>query len=245
MIPAMREYRASQTYGTQVNPATNQTTFHTGIDLVKPSYADIAAFAQGVVVFASYGQTGTGVGGYGNTVILRDRHDYLHMYAHLTDYRVKVGDQVLAGSVVGREGMTGQATGQHLHYEVRRDGPSFGYGQHTDPVLYMDQYFTTELKDPAHACGISYDGMLLPFIGGIVDGKSFLPVRALAEAVGKGAQVEWNNEIRLTGINGTELLSTFLLDAKAYAWSRELARVLGLDIRWDDKAKVVQLTMAP
>lgn len=241
MIPAMKEYRVSQTYGKQVNPVTTQITFHTGIDLVKPSYSLIYAFATGEVVYAAYGQSGSGVGGFGNSVILRDKYNHLHLYAHLTDFRVRVGELVAAGTAIGREGRTGKATGQHLHYEVRKNGAAYGYGNHIDPVSYMDYYFTKELKSPANACGISYNGAALSLPGGIVDSKAYLPVRAVAEATGKGNLVQWNDATKLAAIDRTALLTTFLLEAKAYAWSRELAAALDTEIEWDSANKIVKL----
>ena len=145
MIEMMKKYRVTSSYGWRNDPFTGSRSFHTGIDLVKlqgGKNAPIEAFVEGTVIHAKMGQTGTGVGGFGNTVIIKDKYNCVHMYAHLKDYCVKVGDYVKAGQVIGHQGSTGRSTGEHLHYEVRtQPSPSFGYGHHTDPVKYLDEYY--------------------------------------------------------------------------------------------------------
>jgi murein DD-endopeptidase MepM/ murein hydrolase activator NlpD len=147
MIDLMKEYRISSPYGKRISPITGKKEFHTGIDLVKPPYSPIKAFIEGTVIHARMGQANTGVGGFGNTVIIKDKYNHVQMYAHLTDYCVKVGDFVKVGQVIGRQGDTGKSAGQHLHFEVRtKPSPSFGFGYHTDPVAYVDWYYQQEEK---------------------------------------------------------------------------------------------------
>ena len=57
--------------------------------------------------------------GYGNRVIINHGYNYKTIYAHLKDVKVKAGDIVTRGQVVGTLGSTGRSTGPHLHYEVR------------------------------------------------------------------------------------------------------------------------------
>lgn len=146
MIPLMQEYRLTSPYGPRKSPITGCEEFHTGVDLVKPANADIAAFIPGTVVHAKMGQIGTGVGGFGLTVIIQDKYDHLQMYAHLSDICVTVGQKIKAGQVIGKQGRTGKSTGQHLHFEVRKNGKSFGFGTHVHPVKYVDDYFAKEEK---------------------------------------------------------------------------------------------------
>ncbi|MGE7271335.1 M23 family metallopeptidase [Brevibacillus panacihumi] len=131
------EYRVTSPYGNRKDPFTGATAFHTGIDLVRAHLAPIRAFTDGTVTHANMGITGTGYGGFGIVVSVRDKHGATHMYAHLNDASVKVGDTVRCGDVVGRQGNTGRSTGSHLHYEVRRKG----YGTHTDPIEYLCEYY--------------------------------------------------------------------------------------------------------
>ncbi|PTQ53353.1 MAG: metalloendopeptidase [Brockia lithotrophica] len=87
---------------------------HFGVDLVSArGDHTILAGRSGVVVFS-----GTN-GGYGNLVILRHEGEYETYYAHLAQRYVRIGQLVRAGDPIGRMGQTGNATGVHLHFEVR------------------------------------------------------------------------------------------------------------------------------
>jgi murein DD-endopeptidase MepM/ murein hydrolase activator NlpD len=58
--------------------------------------------------------------GYGNLVIV-ENGEYRTYYAHLSSIPVSVGDEVKAGTVIGLSGSTGNSTGPHLHYEIRKN----------------------------------------------------------------------------------------------------------------------------
>ena len=90
---------------------------HKGVDFAAPSGSPVHAAGAGKVVFA--GQQG----GYGNVVMLQHGGAYSTVYAHLSRFApgVKSGARVSQGNVVGYVGMTGWATGPHLHYEFRVD----------------------------------------------------------------------------------------------------------------------------
>lgn len=93
------------------------TGFHPGIDLPAASGSPVAAAAPGRVIFAGYDPSG-----YGNLVEVAHGNGVVTMYAHLSSIAVGVGRAVAAGSFVGRVGSTGEATGPHLHFEVRVRG---------------------------------------------------------------------------------------------------------------------------
>ena len=93
------------------------TGFHPGIDLAAPTGTPVAAAAPGTVVFA--GRDG---GGYGTLVEVAHGNGVLSLYAHLSAITVRVGRAVATGNLVGRVGATGEATGPHLHFEVRVRG---------------------------------------------------------------------------------------------------------------------------
>ena len=103
---------------------------HAGIDLCKyhgickgdPAYAA----ADGVVSFAGV------YGGYGNCVIIDHGDGIQTLYAHFQSLSVTEGQVVSAGDEVGKIGMTGHATGYHLHFEVHIDGAAI------DPLLFVD-----------------------------------------------------------------------------------------------------------
>ena len=61
-------------------------------------------------------------GGWGRLVVVHHPEGVRTLYAHLESIAVRVGDFVSAGAVLGRVGSTGDATGPHLHFEVRVHG---------------------------------------------------------------------------------------------------------------------------
>ncbi len=128
-------YRITSPFGYRIHPITKLRAFHTGIDLVKSHRAPIHAFVGGLVLHARMGATGSGFGGYGNVVAIQDSKGSLHVYAHLDSCAVRIGQNVKAGQVIGYQGNTGNSTGSHLHYEVRKKSePKAPYGWIADRV---------------------------------------------------------------------------------------------------------------
>ncbi len=99
------------------------TGFHPGIDLPAPTLTSVGAAAPGRVIFAAYDPSG-----YGNLVEVAHGGGVVSMYAHLSGFSVRVGQSVATGARVGRIGSSGEATGPHLHFEVRVRGAA------VDPV---------------------------------------------------------------------------------------------------------------
>jgi murein DD-endopeptidase MepM/ murein hydrolase activator NlpD len=91
--------------------------FHAGIDLPAANGTAVCAAAPGRVTWA-----GRRAGGWGLLVVVRHPGGVRTMYAHLESIAVRVGDVVAGGAVLGRVGATGDATGPHLHFEVRVRG---------------------------------------------------------------------------------------------------------------------------
>lgn len=142
-------YRITSSFGYRIHPIHGGQTFHRGIDLVtEPWNGPVYAFMEGRVRFASEGVTGSGFGGYGLTVALQDHRGYLHCYAHLSRIAVTVGQRVKRGQLIGNQGSTGQSTGPHVHYEIRKTStPSYGYTASedgvTEPVAYLQAEYGT------------------------------------------------------------------------------------------------------
>lgn len=88
--------------------------FHAGIDIVADSGTPVAAAAGGHVTYA-----GWLAGGWGNLVVVAHADGVRTMYAHLSSIAVRVGERVGTGASLGGVGATGDATGPHLHFEVR------------------------------------------------------------------------------------------------------------------------------
>ena len=112
-------------FGSRTSPITGTSEFHEGIDLGAPYGAPIRAAAAGVVTFAGQMQ------GYGNIVIIQHPGGMETRYAHQSTMRVTKGQPVAAGEVIGAIGATGEATGPHLHFEVRLGG------EPVDPAPYL------------------------------------------------------------------------------------------------------------
>lgn len=91
---------------------------HTGTDFGAPTGTRVKAVGDATVSFAGR------KGGYGNLIILRHRNGYETYYAHLSGFAngVRPGRSISQGEIIGFVGMTGTATGPHLHYEVRIGG---------------------------------------------------------------------------------------------------------------------------
>lgn len=106
---------------------------HTGIDYRAPVGTAIFATRKGIVIHSGPGGYGDS---YGNHVVIESnfrRKKIRHLYAHLSKTAVSVGDEVLAGQVIGNAGETGNTRGPHLHYEERIK--PFNYWCHIEPVL--------------------------------------------------------------------------------------------------------------
>lgn len=101
---------------------------HTGVDFPVPTGTTVRAVVAGKVVAAGW------EGSYGYQVVLRHDDGRYSQYAHLSAVSVRAGERVGAGQRVGLSGATGNATGPHLHFEVRT-GPD--YGTDIDPLAYL------------------------------------------------------------------------------------------------------------
>lgn len=91
---------------------------HTGLDIAAPKGTKIKAAASGTVIFAGYS------GGYGNVVKISHGSGIKTYYAHCSKLYVKEGQKVSAGDVIAAVGSTGNSTGNHLHFEVVKNGTS-------------------------------------------------------------------------------------------------------------------------
>lgn len=92
------------------------TRVHEGLDLQATEGTPIYAAARGRVVYV-----GENISGYGLTVILMHANRFSTLYAHTSQVRVELGQEVKRGDAIAYAGDTGNATAAHLHFEVRHE----------------------------------------------------------------------------------------------------------------------------
>ena len=106
----------SSSTGNRADPFTGEKDYHPGLDISADKGDPVYSTADGKVVNASV------AGNYGNLVIVDHGYGIETRYGHLSAFKVKVGQTVKRGDLLGLVGSTGRATGAHLHYEVRANG---------------------------------------------------------------------------------------------------------------------------
>lgn len=118
--------RLSDKYGWRKHPVYRKRLFHAGIDIAAPKGTPIAAVQSGKVIYAGRRA------GYGNLVIVSHANGMSTRYAHCSSILVKKGQNVRAGQLLAKVGATGVATGNHLHFEVRKNGKT------QNPLTYLN-----------------------------------------------------------------------------------------------------------
>jgi hypothetical protein len=127
VFPLPEAYKEKITWGYHQkakHPITKQETMHLGIDVAAPRGTQVSAAGEGVVRKAAYEE------GWGKLVVIEHDKGFATFYAHLDEIAVEKGMKVAVGQAIGKVGNTGQSTGPHLHYEVRKNG------EHVNPADY-------------------------------------------------------------------------------------------------------------
>ncbi len=107
----------------RMHPILGKMRAHRGVDYAAPTGTPIRAAGDGKIMFRGWQS------GYGNVVIVQHNGKYTTLYGHMSKFaNTKVGQRVSQGQVIGYVGMTGLASGPHLHYEFRLEG------KHRDPL---------------------------------------------------------------------------------------------------------------
>ncbi|MEI8046982.1 MAG: M23 family metallopeptidase [Bacteroidota bacterium] len=109
--------RIGSLFGYRTDPFYKVIKFHEGIDFTAAVGTPIYATGDGVVELADYNS-----GGYGNEIMINHGFSYETRYAHLSKIKVKVGQRVKRGEIIGLMGNTGKSTAPHCHYEVHKAG---------------------------------------------------------------------------------------------------------------------------
>lgn len=124
-VPIAGQTDISSHYGLRANPFGNGHEFHNGVDFIVDVGTPILATAPGRVEAAGYD------GANGNRVSIDHGFGYRSVYGHLSRIRVKAGEDIQRGQIIGLSGNTGRSSGPHLHYTL------YYRGQVINPARYL------------------------------------------------------------------------------------------------------------
>ncbi len=121
--------RLASGYGMRMHPIQKIRKMHYGIDFTAPQGTPIYAVGNGKVI-----KVHKSFSGYGNRVEIDHGYGFVTLYAHMSEFNVKVGQEVKRGEMIGLVGNTGSSTAPHVHYEIIKDGKKIDPA----PYLFMD-----------------------------------------------------------------------------------------------------------
>ncbi len=121
----LRYTRISSPFGYRIHPVLKKKKMHTGIDIPAPRNTSVYAAGHGTVIYADW------LGSYGKAVMIDHGGGIVTLYGHNNKLVVKVGKKVKKGDVISKVGTTGRSTGNHVHFEVRKNG------KYVNPLGYV------------------------------------------------------------------------------------------------------------
>lgn len=113
--PVKGKYRISSHYGYRNHPLSGTKKFHSGVDIAVELATPVYAAGSGNVIYAGR------KGGYGRCIIIQHQFGFISIYGHLSAYYTTAGREIKQGQAIGFVGSTGQSTGNHLHFEIRKN----------------------------------------------------------------------------------------------------------------------------
>jgi murein DD-endopeptidase MepM/ murein hydrolase activator NlpD len=128
--------RTASGWGYRIHPIYKIKKFHYGIDFTAPTGTDVYVTGDGVVEQIESSQRG-----YGNSILVNHGFGIKTLYGHMDHFKVKQGQKVKRGDIIGFVGNTGLSTAPHLHYEVIRTG------EKVNPVNYFFNDLTADEYD--------------------------------------------------------------------------------------------------
>jgi murein DD-endopeptidase MepM/ murein hydrolase activator NlpD len=127
--------RVASGFGYRIHPIYGIPKMHNGLDFTATQGTPIYATGDGVVKEAEFGS------GFGNNIVINHGYGYETLYGHLVRMKVRRGERVKRGQVIGWVGSTGASTGPHCHYEVHING------RPVDPVYFFYNDLNAEQYD--------------------------------------------------------------------------------------------------
>jgi murein DD-endopeptidase MepM/ murein hydrolase activator NlpD len=142
--------RTASGFGWRIHPIYKISKFHYGMDFTAPLGTEVYATGNGTVVGMLASQRGLG-----KHIIIDHGFGYSSIYAHLSNFNVRVGQRVQRGDIIGYVGNSGTSVANHLHYEVKLNGVN------VDPVNYFFEDLNSEqyekMVEIASKTGQSFD----------------------------------------------------------------------------------------
>jgi murein DD-endopeptidase MepM/ murein hydrolase activator NlpD len=127
--------RVASGFGYRIHPIYGIPKMHNGLDFTATQGTPVYATGDGVVKEAEFGS------GFGNNIVINHGYGYETLYGHLVRMKVRRGQRVQRGQVIGWVGSTGASTGPHCHYEVHING------RPVDPVYFFYNDLNAEQYD--------------------------------------------------------------------------------------------------
>lgn len=131
-IKSTQLQRISSYFGYRIDPFYKVKKFHPGIDFAAPIGTPVHVTGAGRVIMVRRSRS------YGNEIRVDNGYGFVTLYAHLSAFKVKKGQWVKRGQIIGLVGDTGRSTGPHLHYGVIKNG------KFVNPIYYFFNDLTPE-----------------------------------------------------------------------------------------------------
>jgi len=125
--------RIASGFGWRIDPIYKTSRLHAGIDFSADIGTEVYVTGDGIIESAEMNASG-----YGKCIVVNHGFGYKTRYAHLSEFKTKVGQTVKRGELIGLVGSTGKSTGAHLHYEVEMNGKKI------DPIHFFHSDLSPE-----------------------------------------------------------------------------------------------------
>jgi len=127
--------RIASGYGFRVDPIYKTKKMHWGLDFTADKGTNVYATGNGVVKEIEQKRWG-----YGNSIVIDHGFGYSSRYAHLSGFKVKKGDKIVRGQIIGFVGSSGKSTAPHLHYEIEKNGKKINPVHFFHSDISADEY---------------------------------------------------------------------------------------------------------